>query len=99
MEGSSMGSATSPTADSLSGVHPEMRVGLELLLQGHVYASELRRSIWDLAVEISSLREAGLTNNDLRWLICKGLVEHAREITTPGHEGREFRPTAHLTFS
>ena len=34
---------------------------------------------------------AVLTKSDLRWLICKGYIEHAREITLSGEEGRSFR--------
>jgi hypothetical protein len=34
--------------------------------------------------------------NDLRWLICKGLVEHACELTLEGEHQRSFRPLGKL---
>lgn len=73
--------------------------GLAILLQAHLYAEELSRDAWDFAVEIPGLRAEGLTNSDFRWLVCKQYVEHAREITSAGENGRQFRPAGSLTFS
>jgi hypothetical protein len=73
-----------------------------LLLEAYHYAQELRRSVWDFAVEIESLRQAGCTNSEFRWLICKGYVDHAPETTMPGEESRAFRRQRRpcgLTFS
>lgn len=56
--------------------------GLRLLFDGYRYACELGWDRWEFAVEIELLYAAGLTNNDLRWLIAKGFVEHALETTT-----------------
>ena len=42
---------------------------------------------------------AGLSDNDLRWLILKGVVEHAIEVTQSGEDVRSFRPTAGCTLS
>ncbi len=75
------------------------KAALALLLESHAYAEELGRSAWDFAVEIASLRAAGLTTSDLRWLVCKGFVEHAREATMPGDQTRCFRASGGLTFS
>ena len=61
-----------------ASVHPHFRQGLWLLQQAHDYAAELSRSHWDFAVEISALREAGLTNSDLRWLACSDKVGFGR---------------------
>ena len=49
------------------------RTAMTLLLQSHVFAVELKQGIWDFAVEIRSLNEAGLTNNDLRRLLIPTL--------------------------
>jgi hypothetical protein len=71
---------------------------LSLLLEAHDYAQDLGQSIWDFAVELSSLRQLSLTRSDFRWLVGKGLVEHAREITLAGEEGRTFRRSPSLLF-
>ena len=41
----------------------------------------------------------GLTNNELRWLVCKGWVEHQRETTAVGDDCRVFQPDRPLNFS
>src|SRR5213078_1010477 len=51
---------------------------------------------WDFAVEIHSLRSAGLTNTDLRWLVCNGYVEQVIETTQPQEAQRAFRPARNL---
>ena len=79
-------------------VPPQVRRGLLLLLQASKYARELARDVWDFAVEIATLQQAGLTNSDFRWLICKGYVEHAREITMSGENGRQFKRGGDLIF-
>jgi hypothetical protein len=75
------------------------REALALLIESFDYAEELGRSAWDFAVEIDNLRAAGVTTSDLRWLVCKGYVEHARESTLPGDHTRSFRAGGGLTFS
>jgi len=62
-------------------------------------ARDLGRDPWDFAVEIQTFRELGLTNNDLRWLICKGLLEHKQEVTAVGDSRRGFQPDRPLCFS
>ncbi len=73
--------------------------GIETLSRARLYAVETRSDIWDFAVEISRLRADGLSDCDLRWLIRKQFVAHAREITLQGRDGREFQSTGDLTFS
>jgi hypothetical protein len=73
--------------------------GLMILLEASRYAAELGRDPWDFAVEIVALREAGLNHSDLRWLICKGWVEHSREVLVQGRKGREFCHGASLTLT
>jgi hypothetical protein len=79
-------------------VTPEVTAGLLQLLKADGYAREVRRLNWDFAVEIENLRAAGLTNGDLRWLACKGYVEHAVETTPAGSETRRFGAEGELTF-
>jgi hypothetical protein len=75
-----------------------IRDALGLLLQAHQYAQELARDCWDFAVEITSLRAVGLSNSDLRWLVCKACVEHAVETTPFGRGRRSFQASRELSF-
>src|SRR4051812_31386468 len=59
-----------------------------LLSQAKLLADDLEQDSWAFAVEINCLLEAGLTNSELRWLLGKGLVEHAHETTLLGDERR-----------
>jgi hypothetical protein len=77
---------------------PRLHVALSLLLEAHHYAQEFQRSVWDFAVEISALQPAGATNNEFRWLVCKGYVQHAAETTPAEADGRTFCPLGSLTF-
>jgi hypothetical protein len=56
------------------------------------YARELRLDLWDFALEIQTFWSEGLSNNDLRWLVCKGFALHAEEVTHLGDDRRTFRP-------
>jgi hypothetical protein len=76
------------------------QAGLQLLLQAARYAEDFGRDAWAFAVELPALHAAGLTNNDLRWMVCKGFLAHALEQTTGGQQQeRTFRPAASLTFN
>ncbi len=65
------------------------------LLEAYRYSCDVDRSVWDFAVEIDELQGAGLLRADLRWLVCKGFVEHAREIA-PADDTRAFRRGSRL---
>lgn len=67
------------------------RGALTLLLEAYDCAHDVDRSVWDFAVEIHALREAGLTTSGLRWLVCRGFAEHARELPPSDQTGRLFR--------
>ena len=71
---------------------------LALLLDAIEYAEQTNGQYWEFAVEIQQLQETGLTSNDLRFLVRKGLVEHASETTLSEQDGRSFQPTGDLTF-
>src|SRR5215471_16780852 len=70
--------------------------GFTLLLEAAETAQELQRDVWDFAVEIHNLRSAGLTNTDLRRLVCNGYVEQAIEITRPLEVRRTFQAAGNL---
>ena len=55
--------------------------------------------IWQFSVELSALRRAGLTTNECRWLVAKGLARHAREVTAADSERRSFQNYANLALS
>src|SRR4051812_44294214 len=77
---------------------PRLRQALGLLFEALSYAHELHRSPWDFAVEIGTLVGTGATANDLRWLVCHGLVTHGAEVTRPDDDGRNFRFDRSLRF-
>jgi len=89
----------SETSSHDFAVTQNMRDGLRQLIQARQYAERLRRNTWDFAVEISSLRQMGISHSDLRWLVCKKFVQHACEVTLPGANCRQFRPYGELTFT
>jgi hypothetical protein len=72
--------------------------GLVQLLEAYQYACDAGCNAWDFAVEIDELRMAGLLSSDFRWLICKGLIEHARETAPGDGETRRFRTGHRLRF-
>jgi hypothetical protein len=79
-------------------VPTRIRPALAVLFEAFQYAQQTGGDEWEFAVEISQLAEIGLTLNDFRWLVRQGLVEHQREVTLEGDDGRAFRPTGDLTF-
>ncbi len=81
-----------------SDVRYHLRDALWLLLQAYDYAAELQQDVWSFAVELNVLRAAHLTTSDLRWLVCKGYVDHACETTKPDDEVRRFRRTGAAVF-
>lgn len=78
---------------------PRMERGLISLLEALDYARDLQTSIWDFAVELASLRELQLTKSDLRWMLGRGLVEEAIEVTLMGDTERSFRQPMRPMFS
>ncbi len=87
------------------GVQPEypqlsenLLAGLALLRQAYDYANDARAVLWDFALEKDNLLKAGLTINDLRWLVAKGLVEHGQETSFYGDKHRSFRISSGLNF-
>jgi hypothetical protein len=76
-----------------------MERGANLLLQAVMLAGQVERDPWDFAVEIGALQGAGMSNSDLRWMICKGFVEHAYEQTEAQAANRRFRANGELAFS
>lgn len=76
----------------------KFRPAFAVLLEAFEYAQETGSDQWEFAVGIDEFQRLGLNENDLRWLVRKGFVEHAREITRLEDNGREFRRTGDLSF-
>ena len=89
------GTSTSQESKPFSSLS---RQGLETLLQAHDYAHELDHDIWNFAVELPVLQKAGLSCSDIRWLVCKGFANHARETTSAGDSERTFQHEKHLAL-
>lgn len=79
-------------------VSPSGRAAVALLLEACEYARDLERSPWDFAVEIAALRQTGLTTSTLRWMVCKGYLEHRCERPVQGSDARSFRADPGLRF-
>lgn len=80
------------------GVLLKATPALRALLEAQNYADDTDSNHWDFAVGIRCLRRLGLEDSDLRWLVRKGYVNHAREITRTEDERREFRSVDNLSF-
>jgi hypothetical protein len=88
-----------PRTDEALMKGQNMGPALALLHRSWRYAQQLDRPVWDFAVEIHTLQRLGLTTSDLRWLACKGYVEHADEVRIAGQEVRTFQRYGPLSFS
>ena len=63
------------------------------LLKSVEYADSLNASVWEFAVELPSLWQLWISNNDLRWLVSAGFVSHALETTKATSAKRTFEET------
>lgn len=85
-------SSSSPMAGSFPRpLLPAFQAAMAMLLRAVQYSRERSVTPWEFAVELPSLRAAGLSSADLRWLLCQGYVEHAEECSLPEKEDRQFR--------
>jgi hypothetical protein len=75
-----------------------MKEAMGELAVAHEYARNLDCDPWQFAVEISRMKDLGLTASDLRWLSAKGFVSYAREVTEPGDLARRFTPGCNTAF-
>src|SRR5437588_11667436 len=79
---------------------PNLRIRLALALLHEAYdlAQAVQRDVWQFALEIGRLWAAGVTNTDLRWLLCQGYVLQGLERTPEGAPQRSFRPLGSLVL-
>jgi hypothetical protein len=69
------------------------------LLEAHEIAAELKRPPWDLALQLSSLHDLGVSDSHLRYLICQELVEHRFETGSADQDKRTFSAAGFLRFT
>jgi hypothetical protein len=74
------------------------RRAISRLLTANTYAKDAGRDAWEFAVTIGELWRDGVTESELRWLVCRGCIEHAEEIATTGSE-RTFNRQVSLRFN
>lgn len=72
---------------------------LMLLWKAYRYAQDANRDVWDFALELDTLLQAGVTHTDLRWLVAKGFVKHACELAIEATGQRAFGPDGGLHFA
>jgi hypothetical protein len=87
------------TTTVLQHIFKRGHAALEMLYEAAVYAQDVNHSVWDFSLEIGLLREGGLAHSDLRWLLCKGLLEQAGEIISGDSQTRRFHAKGSLSFS
>lgn len=73
------------------------RNAAKLLLDAARYAEECRVDAWEFAVDVQELMRAGLSGNDLRWLVFHKLAKHGVESSARGKR-RRFRIAANLSL-
>lgn len=72
---------------------------LLLLLESHDYARDLETNPWEFAVDVPTLKHCGLIKNDYRWLVGRGLVKFAMEVTLADESHRSFRRLTELRLA
>jgi hypothetical protein len=75
-----------------------LRAALSQFVQAKTYADQFGRDVWDFAIDIESLRQAGVTTNDLRWLLYEGYIEHSHERPSRRRGRRVFHRAANLVI-
>jgi hypothetical protein len=81
------------------GIPHRVEAAIRLLWESHTYAQDLAEDPWEFSLEWSELQRHGLTANDFRWLLRKGLIRQARETTAPTDARRSFAPCDKLPLS
>lgn len=91
-------SADSPQDSTSLPMADNVRAALVRLWRAYDLARDAHAALWDFAVEISRLYEAGLATSDLRWLLAKGFVQHGDETSVYRDAHRSFAPSDGFNF-
>jgi hypothetical protein len=75
-----------------------IRAAIVRLAEACNYARETHSDLWDFAVEIDALKAAGVSFDELRWLVANGYARHAREVTRQSDAVRNFLPASDGNF-
>lgn len=80
---------------------PSSRIdaALTLLVKAWHYAASTGQDPWDFAIEIDTLGALGVDHSDLRWMVSRGLIDHAAETAPRGLDTRRFLRTGRFTFT
>jgi hypothetical protein len=89
---------SSPVPRTSGTKEARIRSGLALLRDAWERARELGQDARDVAVDIRKLNGLGLTNTDLRWLVCKGYAEHGIMEASADAGRQSFRKLPSLTL-
>ena len=68
------------------------------LAKARDFARDCEQEVWQFAVNIEPLTRLGVSVSDLRWLICKGVLQHAHETKRRESPARVFRASHSLAF-
>ncbi len=88
----------SASGDLFPRLTPKIRTALSLLLDAAACAEDAAAERWQFSVELAALCRAGLTTNECRWLVAKGMAKHACETTTHDADRRVFQPCTNLAI-
>lgn len=77
----------------------KIHAALVQLLEAYEYALDTHRDVWDFAIEVADFKAAGLGISDLRWLMSKGYIEAAHEVTQSTSSARKFQREKNLALS
>jgi hypothetical protein len=85
----------------LRGEELSLRLGLGLLflLESSAYARMLDEDPWEFSLEWPELQRAGISCSEGRWLIHRGFVAHAYEVTSFEDQRRRFVASPNLSLS
>ncbi len=88
-----------PNRIAATHLAPPLRAALAQLRRAFDYAQDVQCDPWDFAIELDRLIDLGVTVTDLRWMVKKGYVDHACEITRPTDVQRRFEQCQNLAFT
>jgi hypothetical protein len=68
----------------------------DMLAHAYDCASDVNRNVWEFALNVVTLKLAGISDTELRWLLCRGFVEAAVETTRADSANRSFQKACPL---
>jgi hypothetical protein len=88
--------------ESLEQLSPARRArmvrGLQLFHEAFHDAAAGGYDVWQFAVRLDEMHAAGLTSNDARWLVTRGVVSQGVEVSAASSERRVFIPTRNISL-